>query len=191
MIERTLAIIKPDAWPKHGGAIITMATEAGLVPVEMKVSRFSVDGVDGAIPALYREQLWRNFYSDHTHKPFFKSLVEFMASGPSLAMVLEGEDTIARWRALMGPTDSRKASPETIRGRFGEADLRRCARGAKLGFDEHTWMESGRCAIYGCDRLQVDVEQAIANYPMWRNAVHGSDSAESAAREIKFFFGGA
>jgi nucleoside-diphosphate kinase len=157
-IERTLAIIKPDAWPQHGGSIIAMATDAGLVPVEMEVrpvaafipGKRRVDGYRGV-------RSWENFYAEHEGRAFFSSLVYFMASGPILAMVLAGDDAIARWRALMGPTDSRKATPGTVRSFYG----------APFGAAENGFLGG--------------------EYPMWRNAVHGSDSPEAAAREIDFF----
>jgi nucleoside-diphosphate kinase len=68
----------------------------------------------------------QGFYAVHRERPFFKDLVEFMTSGPVVAAVLEGPGAIARWRVLMGPTDSRKAAPGTIRGDFG-SDIERNA----------------------------------------------------------------
>ena len=172
MIERTLAIIKPDAWPKHGGEILTMATEAGLVPVEVRVLRLPVaeDGVFvrdfGWVKSEgFGFRSWSHFYAEHEGKPFFKPLVEFMASGPVLVMVLSGDHAISHWRELMGPTDSRKARPDTVRGRFG--------------------------AHYTEKSVETTFHAVLDPYPMWRNAVHGSDSPEAAAREIAFFFGDA
>ena len=163
MIERTLAIVKPDAWPQHGGAIITMATAAGLVPTQVRVvprMRGDKHYRFGDMTCACSVDAWPNFYYEHHDKPFFKSLVEFMASGPVLVLVLEGEGAIQKWRALMGPTDSRNARPDTVRGRFGAS------------YDVHGEGQMGEI------------------YPMWRNAVHGSDSTEAARREIDFFFGG-
>ena len=157
MIEqRTLALIKPDAWPQHGGAIITMITEAGLTidAIEVCPKLEPGEGTHSDAP-FSEERLWEMFYTEHEGKPFFRSLVSFMASGPVLVLVLVGEDAIKRWRALIGPSDSRKAPPESVRGRFG---------------------------------ANASVRQDHTVYPMWLNAVHGSDSVEAAAREIAFFF---
>jgi nucleoside-diphosphate kinase len=59
------------------------------------------------------------FYAVHRERPFFPDLVAFMSSGPVFVGVLEGEDAIARWRDLMGPTDATKAPKGTVRGEFG------------------------------------------------------------------------
>lgn len=201
MLERTLAIIKPDAWPQYGGAIITMATEAQLMPVKvLRVCRMQ-NGEhqkfgDGSCACSVNA--WANFYYEHHDKPFFEPLVTFMSSGPSLAMVLEGEAAVARWRALMGPTDSRRASMETIRGKFGARMQMAPAPCPKAQDGRHRFASGERYLIAGwfctaCDRgLGAIRESDIArdtDYPMWRNAVHGSDSLEAATREIAFFGG--
>lgn len=181
MIERTLAIIKPDAFPQHAGEIITMTTLAGLVPVEMKIARVSQMGghlpTDRWVKPEYRS--WADFYYEHRDRPFFSSLVAFMASGPVLVMVLEGDHAISHWRELMGPTDSRKARPDTVRGRFG----------APATPAQRAWVQAQENLAVG-QTVQAAVDNALA-YPMWRNAVHGSDSPEAAQREIAFFFGDA
>jgi nucleoside-diphosphate kinase len=106
-VERTLCMVKPDAVAKHAaGAILAAIEESGLRIVAVKSLRLSRAQAEG-------------FYAVHRHRPFFAALVEFMTSGPIVAAVLEGEGAIARWRGLMGPTDSKKAPPGTIRGRFG------------------------------------------------------------------------
>ena len=61
----------------------------------------------------------RGFYAVHKERPFYGDLVKFMTSGPVVVAALEGEGAIAKWRDLMGPTDSTKAAPGTIRGDFG------------------------------------------------------------------------
>ncbi len=106
-MERTLGLIKPDATAKMAhGPIMTAITEAGLKIVACKSMRLSAAEAAG-------------FYAVHSERPFFGELVEYMTSGPIVAMVLEGDDAIQKWRDLMGPTDATKAGPETLRGRFG------------------------------------------------------------------------
>jgi len=106
-IERTLCMVKPDAVAKRAaGAILAAIEESGLRLVAVRSLRLSRAQAEG-------------FYAVHRARPFFSALVEFMTSGPIVAAVLEGEGAIARWRELMGPTDSKKAPPGTIRHRFG------------------------------------------------------------------------
>ncbi len=106
-LERTLAIIKPDAVAaKNSGAIITMIEEDGFGIAAMKKTRLSSAQAQG-------------FYHVHRERPFFGELVEFMTSGPVVLMVLEAEGAIRKWRDLMGPTDATQAGPDTVRGRFG------------------------------------------------------------------------
>ncbi|GFP91686.1 probable nucleoside diphosphate kinase 5 [Phtheirospermum japonicum] len=93
------------------------------------------------------ENTVKTFYAEHSSKSFFSNLVQYMTSGPVLIMVLEKENAIADWRALIGPTDANKAKtthPGSIR--------------------------------------------ALCGINSERNCVHGSDSSQSAAREISFFF---
>ncbi len=107
-IQRTLSIIKPDATARPGatGQILARFEEAGLQIVALKKIRLS-------------EEDARGFYAVHKERPFFKDLVAFMTSGPVVVSVLEGPSAIAKNRELMGPTDSTKAEPGTIRGDFG------------------------------------------------------------------------
>jgi len=133
-MERTLAIVKPDAVARGKiGEILRRFEEAGLRICGLKMVRLSKQAAEG-------------FYHVHRDRTFFDSLTTFMSSGPSVAVVLEGEGAIARVRAIMGATDPAKAAPGEIRRDLG-----------------------------------TSIE---------RNAVHGSDSAESAAVELPFFFGG-
>ena len=132
MIERTLAIIKPDAVGRHlVWAIIQKYEEAGLIPLGMKLMRLTKAQAEG-------------FYYVHKQRPFFDSLCSFMSSGPIVVLALAGENAIQRHRDLMGATDPAKAAEGTIRKEFG------------------THIE--------------------------HNAVHGSDSPESAQYELGYFF---
>ncbi len=131
-IERTLAIVKPDAVAKGVVGQILMRIEgAGLKILAARLVHLTAEQAAG-------------FYAVHRDKPFYESLCSFMSQGPCLALVLEGESAIRRWRDLMGATDFRKAAPGTIRADFASS--------------------------------------------IEANAVHGSDSPESAAFEIPFFF---
>jgi nucleoside-diphosphate kinase len=117
-IERTLAIIKPDAVADGStGAIISMIEENGFQIVSMKKMRLTGSQAQG-------------FYHVHSERPFFGSLVEFMTSGPIVLMVLERDGAIAGWRNLMGPTDATQAGPDTVRGRFGTNIERNASHGS-------------------------------------------------------------
>lgn len=112
--ERTLAIVKPDAVEKGAtGEILKRIEAGGLRVVALKKLQLS-------------EQLARGFYAVHKERPFYKDLVAFMTSGPVVIAALEGENAIARWRQLMGATDSKKAEAGTIRREFG-TDIERNA----------------------------------------------------------------
>ena len=108
-IERTLSIIKPDGVEKgYLGRIISRFETSGLKPVAMRMVHLATKEAEG-------------FYAVHRERPFFKDLVAYMASGPVLLMVLEGEDAIARNREVMGATDPKKAAKGTIRAEFAES----------------------------------------------------------------------
>jgi nucleoside-diphosphate kinase len=112
--ERTLAIVKPDAVAKGAsGEILKRIEAAGLRIVALKKMQLS-------------EELARGFYAVHRERPFYKDLVAFMSSGPVVIAALEGENAIARWRQLMGATDSKQAEAGTIRREFG-TDIERNA----------------------------------------------------------------
>ena len=112
--QRTFAIIKPDAVAKKtAGQIIARIEESGLEIIALK--RLQLD-----------DDMAKGFYAVHKERPFFGDLVKFMTSGPVVAMVLEGENAIARWRDLMGPTNSNEAPAGTLRGDFG-TDIERNA----------------------------------------------------------------
>jgi len=131
-IERTLSIVKPDAVGKNViGEIYSRFEQNGLRVVAAKMLHLS-DAVAGG------------FYAEHSERPFFPALIEFMTSGPVMVQVLEGENAIAKNRELMGATNPQEAAAGTIRADFAQS---------------------------------IDA-----------NAVHGSDSPTSAAREIAYFF---
>ena len=130
--ERTLVLIKPDAMRRGlAGEILRRLEERGLVVREAKL--VEVD-----------RPLAEEHYAEHAEKPFYGELVEFIISGPTLALVLEGEGAIATVRATMGATNPADATPGSIRG---------------------------------------DLALSMPD-----NLVHGSDSPESAAREIALWF---
>lgn len=131
-IEQTLSLIKPDGVARGLiGEIIRRFAAAGLKIRAIKMVHLTKSRA-------------QQFYAVHRERPFFDSLTTYMSSGPIVAMILEGEDAIARYRDLMGATDPREAAPGTIR-----------------------------------KDLAQDKE---------KNAVHGSDSLETAQTEIHFFF---
>ena len=106
-MERTLCIVKPDAVAKRVlGRIITMIEGGGLTIVAGRIVRLAAADAE-------------RFYAVHRERGFFRDLVRFMSSGPVFVAVLEGDGAIARWRDLMGPTDSTKAPKGTVRGEFG------------------------------------------------------------------------
>jgi len=131
-LQRTLAIIKPDAVAKGvAGRIVSRIEDAGFRIVAAKLIHMT-------------DAQARGFYVVHKDRPFYGSLAAFMTQGPCLPMVLEGDDVIRRWRDLMGATNPANAAPGTIRKEFASS--------------------------------------------IEANAVHGSDSPESAAFEIAYFF---
>lgn len=131
-MERTLAIIKPDAVARGlEKEILARIRRDGFKIVAQKTLKLSKEEAEG-------------FYAVHRGKPFFGPLTEFMSSGQVVVLVLEGEGAITRWREVMGATDPAQAAPGTLRQEFGTN---------------------------------------IQN-----NCTHGSDSAETAAFEIAYFF---
>ena len=117
-LERTFAIIKPDAVAqKAAGAILQRIEESGLEIVAMKRLHMT-------------EQLAQGFYAVHRERPFFGDLVKFMTSGPVVVLVLQAENAIRRWRELMGPTNSNEAPAGSIRGDFGTDVERNASHGS-------------------------------------------------------------
>jgi len=136
MTERTLVLVKPDGVARGlSGEILRRVEAKGyrLVACELRTA-------DTELLAAH--------YAEHQGKPFYGPLLEFMSSGPVLAMVVEGERVVEGFRSLAGATDPTTAAPGTIRG--------------DLGRDWGTTVT--------------------------QNLVHGSDSPESAAREIALWF---
>jgi len=132
MSQRTLILIKPDGVQRNIiGEVISRIESKGLKLVALELRTIDADTAHA-------------HYAEHAEKSFFGELVNFITSGPLVALVAEGERAIEAFRALAGATDPVKAAPGTIRGDFA---------------------------------LQVA-----------QNIVHGSDSPESAEREIKIFF---
>jgi nucleoside-diphosphate kinase len=130
--ESTLVLVKPDAMRRGlAGEILRRFEARGL---EIKEAKLLTVG----------RPLAEEHYAEHAEKPFFGELVEFITSGPTLALVLEGEGAIATVRTTMGATNPADAGPGTIRG---------------------------------------DLALSMPD-----NLVHGSDSPESAAREITLWF---
>ena len=108
-VERTLSIIKPDATRRNlTGAIVDRFEKAGLRVIAQRRMRLSTAQAEA-------------FYAVHAARPFYRSLVEFMTSGPVVVQVLEGESAIAKNREVMGATDPAKAAPGTIRKDFAES----------------------------------------------------------------------
>ncbi len=116
--QRTLSIVKPDGVRKGVvGDVIRRFETAGIRVVAMKMLRLTKAGAEG-------------FYAVHRERPFFGSLTDFMSSGPVVVMVLEGENVIARNRALMGATDPKKADKGTIRADLAENVERNIVHGS-------------------------------------------------------------
>jgi nucleoside-diphosphate kinase len=130
--ERTLVLIKPDGVRRGlAGEVMARIERKGLRIVAMDLRTVGRD-------------LAETHYAEHVEKPFYGSLVDFITSGPLVAVVAEGPRAIEAFRALAGATDPVKAAPGTIRGDYA-----------------------------------LEVQD---------NIVHGSDSPDSAEREIKIFF---
>ncbi len=134
--ERTLVVVKPDGVARGlVGEVIRRVEAKGYRLVALEIR-------------LPSAELLAEHYAEHVHKPFYGPLVEFMSSGPVVAMVAEGQRVVEGFRSLAGATDPTGALPGTIRGDLGR-----------------------------------DWGLAVV-----QNIVHGSDSVESAQREIKLWF---
>jgi nucleoside-diphosphate kinase len=117
-VERTLAIIKPDA-VKRGltGEILSRIHRAEFAVVAIKSARLSKGEAEG-------------FYAVHKARPFFGELTDFMSSGKLVLIALEAEGAIAKWRDTMGATDPAKAAPGTIRRDLGTSIGNNCTHGS-------------------------------------------------------------
>jgi nucleoside-diphosphate kinase len=108
-MERTFAIIKPDAVAAHFiGRITQRIEDEGFQIRAMRMVHLSQREAEG-------------FYAVHRERPFFASLTKFMSSGPAVVLALEAPDAIRKWRALMGATDPAKADAGTLRKEFGRS----------------------------------------------------------------------
>lgn len=135
-MEKTLVLIKPDGVKRNLiGEIIARCEQKGYSVVDLKLTTPS------------REVLAAH-YAEHEGKSFYEPLMEFMSSGPIVAITLQGQRVIEGFRSIAGTTDPTTAAPGTIRGDWGRD--------------------------WGTTVVQ--------------NLVHGSDSPESAARELKIWF---
>jgi len=106
-VERTLVLIKPDGVRRNIiGDVISRIERKGLKIVALELRTLD-------------EETARTHYEEHTDKPFFSSLVEFITSGPLVAMVVEGNRAVEAFRSLAGATDPIIAAPGTIRGDYG------------------------------------------------------------------------
>ncbi len=131
-MERTLILVKPDAYARGlSGEIIARFERKGLKLAALKLETLS-------------REIAEQHYGEHNGKPFFGELVDFITSGPLVAMVLEGDSAVAAARQAIGATNPLESAPGSIRGDFATS--------------------------------------------IGENMVHGSDSAESAAREAHLFF---
>jgi nucleoside-diphosphate kinase len=131
-MDRSLILVKPDAFARNlTGEIIARFERKGLRLAALKQMTMT-------------RELAERHYAEHEGKPFFEELVSFITSGPLVAMVLEGEQTVTAARQLIGATNPLEANTGSIRGDYA-----------------------------------IEVGQ---------NMVHGSDSPESAAREVGLFF---
>ena len=118
MLERTLAIIKPDAVGRRlAGRIIQRIEDAGFQIRAMRRVHLTKPQAEG-------------FYAVHRARPFFASLTGFMSSGPAIVLVLEAPDAIRKWRALMGATDPAKADAGTVRKELAESIERNATHGS-------------------------------------------------------------
>jgi nucleoside-diphosphate kinase len=108
-MEKTLSIVKPDGVKKGViGDVIGRFEKAGLKVVALKMVHLSTDGAG-------------NFYAVHKERPFFQSLTEFIASGPIVPMVIEGDNAIKNVRDIMGATNPQDAAEGTIRKDFADS----------------------------------------------------------------------
>ncbi len=117
-VERTFAIIKPDAVAaKQAGEIIAMIEKAGFKFLALRMTKMS-------------EAQAKGFYAVHRERPFYAGLVKFMTEGPVFVMALEREDAIRKWREVMGATNPANAAEGTIRKRFATSVERNCVHGS-------------------------------------------------------------
>ncbi len=116
--NRTFTMLKPDAIENgHMGKIIDMIIQAGFTIKAMKLTRLSADQA-------------KKFYEVHAERPFYGELVEYMTSGPIVAAILEKDNAVADFRALIGATDPAEAAEGTIRKYYAESKGRNAVHGS-------------------------------------------------------------
>ena len=117
-MERTFAIIKPDAVARgQAGQILAMVEASGFKVRALRMLQMTQAHAEG-------------FYAVHRERPFFRSLVTFMTEGPVIVMALEREDAVKAWRDLMGATNPANAAEGTIRKKFAASVERNCVHGS-------------------------------------------------------------
>ena len=117
-MERTLAIVKPDAVERrHAGRILARIEDEGFRLVALRMARLTLRDAEG-------------FYAVHRERPFFGDLTAFMSSGPCIVLVLEADNAISRWREIMGATDPAKAAEGTLRKQFATNIERNACHGS-------------------------------------------------------------
>ena len=117
-MERTFAIIKPDAVAKRlTGKILARIEEAGFIVRALRLQHLTRKEAEG-------------FYAVHRERPFFPELTDFMSSGPCVLLALEAPDAIRKWRDTMGATDPAKAEAGTLRKEFSESIGRNATHGS-------------------------------------------------------------
>jgi nucleoside-diphosphate kinase len=125
--NRTFTMLKPDALENgHAGNIIQMITDAGFAIKAMKYTRLSEDQA-------------KKFYEVHAERPFYMELVEYMTSGPIVAAILEKDNAVADFRALIGATDPAEAADGTIRKAYAESKAKNAVHGSDS--DENAQIE--------------------------------------------------
>ena len=117
-MERTLAIIKPDAVERrHAGRILARIEEEGFRLAALRMTHLTPRDAEG-------------FYAVHRERPFFGDLTAFMSSGPCIVLVLEADNAISRWREIMGATDPAQAGEGTLRKQFATNIERNACHGS-------------------------------------------------------------
>jgi nucleoside-diphosphate kinase len=150
-LERTLVLFKPDAVQRGlCGRILSRFEEKGLKIVGLKLRQFPRDLVE-------------EHYAVHRERPFYRGLVDYMTSGPVVALALEGVDAIEVTRGLMGVTNSRQAAPGTIRGDFGMSFSNNLVHGS-----DGPESAEKELALFFADASEV-VEWTPANLPWLYN----------------------
>lgn len=116
--NRTFTMVKPDAVEKNSiGGILSMINDAGFRIVAMKYTKLT-------------PELAGKFYEVHAERPFYGELVEYMSSGPIVAAILEKDNAVADFRALIGATDPAEAEAHTVRAKYAESKAKNAVHGS-------------------------------------------------------------